>query len=198
MVSNPASDLKRRCILDATRLLLVERGFLNVVLDDVARRAGVAKGTLFLYYKSKDELFRAAFADLAEQLGKSLDAAVSSGKRGRELLAAAVGAFLAHGERNRDFLSQFGAGSFPACGPRSTGRLIARMGENVRRMLHILRLCVRDGVIRRGNLEAAVFALFGLCRSSVFHRLITGRERSLKARTDFVLDIFLNGMGKKP
>ena len=37
----------------------VERGFAATRLDDVARAAGVSKGTLYLYYSSKEELFKA-------------------------------------------------------------------------------------------------------------------------------------------
>jgi AcrR family transcriptional regulator len=39
--------------------LFVEKGFSATRLDDVARRAGVSKGTLYLYFDSKDELFKA-------------------------------------------------------------------------------------------------------------------------------------------
>ena len=40
--------------------LFIERGFAVTRLDDVARRAGVTKGTVYLYFKNKDALFRAA------------------------------------------------------------------------------------------------------------------------------------------
>jgi AcrR family transcriptional regulator len=39
--------------------LFVERGFAATRLDDVAARAGVSKGTLYLYFSSKEELFKA-------------------------------------------------------------------------------------------------------------------------------------------
>lgn len=39
--------------------LFVERGFAATKLDDVAARAGVSKGTLYLYFSSKEELFKA-------------------------------------------------------------------------------------------------------------------------------------------
>lgn len=39
--------------------LFVERGFAATKLDDIAARAGVSKGTLYLYFASKDELFKA-------------------------------------------------------------------------------------------------------------------------------------------
>ncbi|EGF31536.1 Transcriptional regulator, TetR family [Oxalobacteraceae bacterium IMCC9480] len=46
-------------LLDAALALFVERGFSATRLDDVARIAGVSKGTLYLYYASKEELFKA-------------------------------------------------------------------------------------------------------------------------------------------
>lgn len=46
-------------LLDAALDLFVERGFAATRLDDVARAAGVSKGTLYLYFCSKEELFKA-------------------------------------------------------------------------------------------------------------------------------------------
>jgi AcrR family transcriptional regulator len=46
-------------ILDAALALFTERGFAATRLDDVALRAGVTKGTLYLYFPNKEELFEA-------------------------------------------------------------------------------------------------------------------------------------------
>jgi AcrR family transcriptional regulator len=45
-------------ILDAAMTVFGEVGFARAKLDDVAKRAGVSKGTLYLYFDSKDALFR--------------------------------------------------------------------------------------------------------------------------------------------
>ncbi len=46
-------------LLEAALELFVERGFAATRLEDVASRAGVSKGTLYLYFESKEELFKA-------------------------------------------------------------------------------------------------------------------------------------------
>lgn len=46
-------------ILSAALDVFVERGFARARLEEVARRAGVTKGTIYLYFKSKDALFKA-------------------------------------------------------------------------------------------------------------------------------------------
>ncbi len=52
-------DARPQELLDAALDLFVERGFAATRLDDVARQAGVSKGTLYLYYANKEELFKA-------------------------------------------------------------------------------------------------------------------------------------------
>lgn len=46
-------------LLEAALDLFVERGYAATRLDDVARQAGVSKGTLYLYFTNKEELFKA-------------------------------------------------------------------------------------------------------------------------------------------
>ena len=46
-------------LLDAALALFVEKGFAATRAEEVAQRAGVSKGTLYLYYPSKEELFKA-------------------------------------------------------------------------------------------------------------------------------------------
>jgi AcrR family transcriptional regulator len=52
-------DARPQELLAAALDLFVERGFASTRLEDVARRAGVSKGTLYLYYENKEELFKA-------------------------------------------------------------------------------------------------------------------------------------------
>ena len=46
-------------LLGAALDLFVEKGYAATHVEEVARRAGVSKGTLFLYFSSKEELFKA-------------------------------------------------------------------------------------------------------------------------------------------
>jgi TetR/AcrR family transcriptional regulator len=63
--STPGATRQRRKearpgeLLDAALTLFVEKGFAATRVDEVAARAGVSKGTLFLYYPSKEDLFKA-------------------------------------------------------------------------------------------------------------------------------------------
>jgi AcrR family transcriptional regulator len=56
-------DARPAELLAAALDLFVERGYAGTRLDDVARRAGVSKGTLYLYFSSKEELFKAVIRE---------------------------------------------------------------------------------------------------------------------------------------
>lgn len=61
--TNPAAagrEARRSAILDAAIEVFIERGFAAAKIDDVARAVGLAKGTVYLYFDSKEALFEAA------------------------------------------------------------------------------------------------------------------------------------------
>lgn len=61
--SQPWKEQRHQQILDAAFEEFAERGYESTRLDDVARRAGIAKGTIYLYFKNKELLFRAVLRD---------------------------------------------------------------------------------------------------------------------------------------
>jgi AcrR family transcriptional regulator len=56
---------RRQAILDAALDVFAQQGFAAARLDDVARQAGVAKGTLYLYFRDKEELFEQILKSVA-------------------------------------------------------------------------------------------------------------------------------------
>src|SRR5215475_1524873 len=79
--ADPARGEKREAILRAATDVFAERGFFNAQVADVARVAGVAAGTVYLYFRSKDDLLvsifertmREAIADGRQTIGGAGD-----------------------------------------------------------------------------------------------------------------------------
>src|SRR5689334_9835876 len=67
---------RRLAIIEAAMEEFIARGFAATRLDDVAKRAGVAKGTIYLHFKDKEALFeeliRLAIVPLVNRLGAGL------------------------------------------------------------------------------------------------------------------------------
>jgi AcrR family transcriptional regulator len=49
---------KKNLILDAAIAVFTRKGAVGTKIDDIAREAGIAKGTIYLYFKSKEEIFK--------------------------------------------------------------------------------------------------------------------------------------------
>jgi AcrR family transcriptional regulator len=56
-VARPQETAKRRQIIDGARAVFLAQGFDAASMGEIARRAGVSKGTLYIYFQSKEELF---------------------------------------------------------------------------------------------------------------------------------------------
>lgn len=187
-------DSKKRLILAAARRLLIKRGFQDIVLDDIAREAGVAKGTLFLHFKDKEEMFAAAFADLVDGLGLELETLPKTGLAGKELLVAAAKVVLNHFDHSRDFLSQFSTGRFPGCGDKSCEKLMEKLKENHSRLRAILVVASKDGA-KSADIGFAIGAFFALCRAATMRKIIEKHDKPLEKEAEKVVAFFLNGSG---
>ena len=188
-------DSKKRLILAAARRMLIKRGFQDIVLDEIAHEAGVAKGTLFLHFKSKEDLFSAVFADLVDGLGLELETLPKTGLTGRELLVASARVVLNHFDHSRDFMAQFSTGRFPGCGDRSCEKLMERLRANHARLRAILILACKDGGKSSPDLGFAVGAFFGLCRTATMRKIIKKHDKPLEREAENVVAFFLGGSG---
>lgn len=107
MVRQEAKAATRRALLEAAQRAFAERGFAATSVADIARRAGVATGTFYVHFPSKDaaldELFTAFNAALAQRLAALLAA------RGRldDRVLAVAEAFLAECEAHRALLAAY-------------------------------------------------------------------------------------------
>ena len=68
-------DARPQEILDAALAVFAEKGFAATRMDDIAARAGVTKGTIYLYFDSKEEVFKSL---VRESIGTTLSAVVAS------------------------------------------------------------------------------------------------------------------------
>jgi AcrR family transcriptional regulator len=67
--------VKANVILDAAQRLYAAFGYRRTAMDDIARDAGVAKGTLYFYFPSKEAVFRAMHARTLAELSRFCDEA---------------------------------------------------------------------------------------------------------------------------
>ncbi len=96
-------DARPSEILDAALRVFAEKGFAGARMDDIARRAGVTKGTIYLYFENKEAVFKTLVREsIGATIGNIGESARAFQGSARELLAMALGAMahlLATGDR---------------------------------------------------------------------------------------------------
>jgi AcrR family transcriptional regulator len=156
-------EQRRRAILDAARALFAERGLSAFAMADVAARAGIVKGTLYLYWPTREELLLSVLEELLWQWLDELDGRIDAarGALGAKKLAGIVCDSLASYEPlgrllavlqtvlehnvSRESIVRFKselAARMMASGARLEARLPLRRGEGVRALLHLNALLV--------------------------------------------------------
>ena len=184
---------KRDAILRAATDVFAERGFFNAQVADVARAAGVAAGTVYLYFKSKDDLLVSIFErSMREGLTKGR-AAVADESDPRERLLRLARAHLARLGRDRNLAIVFQVEL------RQSTKFMERFSATLLRdYLGLIREAVADGQregLFRSDVKATAMAkmLFGALDEMATNWILSRRRYSLEAEADTVVDVFISG-----
>jgi AcrR family transcriptional regulator len=71
-MARPKSEDKRNAIIDAATHLFAERGLTAAPTSEISKQAGVAEGTLFTYFKTKDDLINALYREIKLELADAM------------------------------------------------------------------------------------------------------------------------------
>jgi AcrR family transcriptional regulator len=71
-VARPKSEDKRNAILDAATRVFAERGLTAAPTSEISKQAGVAEGTLFTYFKTKDDLINALYREIKLEVADAM------------------------------------------------------------------------------------------------------------------------------
>lgn len=102
-------QLSRRRILDAARDVFFRDGFMLANLDEVATKAGVAKGTLYRYFESKADLYVAVLAENGTGFVKKMREVAESGGPVRDRLNRLGDFYLTHWTEHFEYFQIFWA-----------------------------------------------------------------------------------------
>src|SRR3954466_5222574 len=185
----PKSDAILRAAID----VFAERGFFNAQVADVARVAGVAAGTVYLYFKSKDDLLISIFERSMREGLTNGRAAVAKLDDPRERLVRLARAHLARLGADRNLAIVFQVEL------RQSTKFMERFSATLLRdYLGLIREAIGDGQragLFRNDLKptAAAKMLFGALDEMATNWILSKRRYALEADADAVVDLFVNG-----
>ncbi|MGE5360161.1 MAG: TetR/AcrR family transcriptional regulator [Bacteroidales bacterium] len=189
-----AAKDKRDAILRAAMQVFARRGFFNSQVADVARVAGVAAGTVYLYFRSKDHLLASIFEktmrEAIDEGRAALDGIDDPVARLREIARL----HLDRMGRDRDMTIVFQVEL------RQSVKYMERFSSSLLQdYLHLIGDTIAQGQSRgafRTDISSTVAAkiLFGALDEMATNWILSKRAYSLVSKADTVVDVFLNGV----
>ena len=191
---SPHTGDKRDLILKAATKLFARRGFFNTQVADVAREAGVAAGTVYLYFRSKDDLLISIFDRTMHEGLEAGRQALAGVNDPVERLRRLARVHLARLGQDRDLAVVFQVEL------RQSTKFMERFSSTLLRdYLHAIRDAVAEaqtaGRFRREvSPTFAAKMLYGALDEMATNWILSRRRYALAAQADPVVDLFINGM----
>ena len=147
----------RRSLLDAAAGEFGEKGFHDASISGITSRAGVALGSFYTYFDSKDEVFRALVSNLSARVGQEARQAITPGLAPLEIERAALVAFLAFAREHKEIYRIIDETEF--VDPAAFRRHYETTAE---RILARLRTGAEAGALRHDLGEVHAWAIMGM------------------------------------
>jgi TetR/AcrR family fatty acid metabolism transcriptional regulator len=191
--TDPPPLAKREALLRAATDVFATRGFFNAQVADVARAAGVAAGTVYLYFRSKDDLLVSIFDRTMREGLTEARSAVARIDGPAERLRVLSRLHLARLGRDRSLAIVFQVEL------RQSVQFMERFSSSLfRDYLGQIRAAIADGQqqgLFRADVSptAAAKMIFGALDEMATSWILSKRRYSLEADADRVVDMFLDG-----
>jgi AcrR family transcriptional regulator len=181
--------------VDAAVDAFATKGVAGTSVDDIVRAAGVAKGTFYLYFDTRDEIVTAVAARLVDGIGRQMDAALDAGgRRAADRIRGIAGALATVGaaKGERELVEALHRPGNAAVHDRLTGGITERLVPAVTAV-------IADGIaagefVVQDPRQAAAFLLG--CFTSL-HDLVSDPE-DLVGVVEGLNAFVLRGLGHQP
>ena len=187
----------REEILSAAEKVFAAKGFFSTTMSGIAQEAEFGTGTLYKYFRSKEELYFTLIDEKVEEINRLVKTELSKKASAVERIKKVLGLQFEFFERNRDFFRIYISerNRFEWTVKEELGK---DLHEKMVRYINILAEVMRQGIERKEfrsmNPMDLAHVLVGIVNSFVFEWMISPRPYPLVSKVDTVLEIFLGGV----
>ncbi len=182
-------------ILDAAIAVFANKGFFQSTISQIAREAGVADGTIYLYFKNKDDILIQFYHYKTRQIFEQFRASVGQAKTAEEKLRCLIRIHLQEFQKDRNMAIVYQAETHQN---RPIGKEhIKEMSKMYRDIItDVVELGQEEGAIRKDLYLGLVKRFINGAVDEVINSWIhSGGQYDLVSMADPLVDLFLKGIG---
>jgi len=193
------TEYRRDALLEAAVRVFGEHGFDCATMEQIAQIAGVAKGTTYLYYPSKQSIYDAALSHGLAELDERTRDAIDRAPNLHEAIPAFVTARAQYFFEHRDFFRMYVAAisrQITSVKPRRS-EFQATIDRQTRRLEHAIARAVRRQEIPRVDASSAALAIFDLTRGLCARAIVAGSDVQVNREVAFVTALVWKGLERR-
>ncbi len=184
---------RREEILASAARVFAARGYQGTDMQALADEAGVAKGTVYLYFASKEELFLAAVDQGVKQMKAYIDAAIAGITDPLEWTGTAIRAYLGFFKDHPEQVDLWIQERAEFRDRKQPTYFVNREARKTQ-WLALLRQMIAEGRVRNVPVERIDNVLGDLVYGTMFTNHFSGRHRPLDEQANDILDIMFHGI----
>ena len=189
-------EYRIQSIQDAAMRVIARKGMAAATMQDIAEEAGVAKGTIYLYFRDRDELVEKTFETAINQLHGRIDEAWLTPGSFEEKLRAILAAKFAFFRENREFFRLYASLRLPE-GQRRGGSCQAQYRARIDLMAESLGEAMERGEIRQMNAHRlAIFIIEG-SNSLVIERVMEDQSPPEAEDVELITSVIVDGISMR-
>ena len=183
-----------RCqsIREAAMRVVSRKGYDHVTVQDIADEAGVAKGTVYLYFKSREDVLEKTMSFSFEDFHIHIREAIGRGTTFRERVEQVVRAQLEYFERQQEFFRLYLAMAEPL-GERRL-RKHASYRTHIGQLVSMVEMALENDEVRAQPPERIAIALASVVRDIGLQRMTEKNKRPIAEDIEFVRDFICRGI----
>ncbi|MEO0102116.1 MAG: TetR/AcrR family transcriptional regulator [candidate division WOR-3 bacterium] len=188
------SQSKRDLILKAAEGIFLKKGFFPTRVEDIARAAKVAKGTVYLYFPDKESIYLSLFIQKIDEGNSFLKEMIKKDISPKEKLSQIFDDWLAlfsQSEGLPSFFSLENINFTDKIVKRTRKEIIPRISKMVSLVAGIIQEGIKIGEFRKINPEISALTFLHLIHVGLIYQAFTKR---LKGKENFIKEIFFKGV----
>ncbi|MFH0974433.1 MAG: TetR/AcrR family transcriptional regulator [Spirochaetota bacterium] len=187
----PKSKDKRQAVLDAAMIVFSRTGFHETHVDEIAELAGVAKGTVYRYFQSKEDILREIIKANNEVLTKDLMIIFNKDGHILELIKEAIEYYVEFFDSNKDLYKIL------THAPWILNDISDHFYKNIISHLNVVRRRVftltREGVVKPTDFYTVFYGIFGFIDGVIQKWFRRNCEYSLKEELSVIIEVLFYG-----
>lgn len=184
-------------ILRAARTVFARHGFASATVDEIAETAGVAKGTVYLYFPSKRDLFLAALREGLVELHAEVQRQIEIATSARAKIRGFIHGRLAYCDRNRDFFRIYytEVSTMTVRSAKDQPEFQDLYDQQAKLLENLIRLGIRRGEIRACGAARTARLVYDLTRAAIARHVLEGGRNHVDESTDMLCEFIWKGIG---